>query len=121
MGRSISPGLSVSDDAARRIPDVHPKIAGRLRESELKEALILLELFGRKALRSSPEMKICEINGQAGERRPFNIMEQSKPLGKLVRPTYGIMTSTSWPSQAEGIFQGESDVGLVLDMPHVHP
>ena len=43
-------------------------------------------------------MKICEINGQAGERRPFNIMEQSKPVTKLVRPTYGI---PEWSSRAE--------------------
>src|SRR5690242_464348 len=52
-------------------------------------------------------MKICEINGQAGERRPFNIMEQSKPLTKLVRPTYGI---PEWSSRAEEEYLCE-DVG----------
>ena len=51
--------------------------------------------------RSSPEMKMCEINGQAGERRPFSIMEQSKPVRKLVRPTYRI---PEWSSRAEEEF-----------------
>jgi hypothetical protein len=49
-------------------------------------------------VRSSPEMKICEINDQAGERRPVVIMEQSKPVRKLVRPTYRI---PEWSSRAE--------------------
>jgi hypothetical protein len=52
-------------------------------------------------------MKICEINGQAGERRPFSIMEQSKPVTKLVRPTYGI---PEWSSRAEEEYLCE-DVG----------
>src|SRR6478672_13391301 len=52
-------------------------------------------------------MKICEINGKAGERRPFSIMEQSKPVTKLVRPTYGI---PEWSSRAEEEYLCE-DVG----------
>ena len=45
--------------------------------------------------------------GHAGEGWPVNIMEQSKPVKKLVRPTYRI---PEWSSRAEKEFIGE-DVG----------